>query len=71
MARMIAGIRANNKKQVTRLASKEAVTWVRGWRCGVTVEALFIPPDKIRFYIYRDGGSMSPGTRRLIAEFTY
>jgi hypothetical protein len=72
MARMITGIqvvKGTNRSQATRLASREASTWLRGWQGGVTVNAFFEPPDKIRFCVYRDGGSTSPGTRSLIAEF--
>jgi hypothetical protein len=72
MARLIAGIQAwkgANMSEVTRLASKEASAWLRGWRGGVTVCAFYEPPDKIRFQVFRDLGSVSPGSRSLLAEF--
>jgi len=72
MARLIAGIQAwkgAGKSEVTRLASQEASVWLRGWRGGVTVCAFYEPLGNIRFKVFRDLGSTSPGSRSLIAEF--
>ena len=72
MARLIAGLQAwkgAGKSEVTRLASQEASVWLRGWKGGVTVNAFYEPPNQIRFQVYRDLGSTSPGSRSLIAEF--
>jgi hypothetical protein len=70
MARMITGIQAwkgHNKSEITRLASREASVWLRGWKGGVT--DAFYEQGNIRFQVFRDLGSTSPESRSLIAEF--
>jgi len=72
MARFIAGVQAwkgHHKSEITRLASTEAAVWLRGWKGGVTVCAFHEPPGNIRFQVFRDLGSASPGSRSLITEF--